>query len=154
MAMTQFKRCKLAVLVLAGASLGLGGCGTDVQFDAPVLEAVGINLTAKQKDEDIPERAGIVIPPSTENLPKPGEQQTAAANRQEAWPEDPDQIKARKEAEAEKAREEYCREGDWSSDAGIEEFEKNMGRKQRCQSKLGKALSEAVGGGEATAAEQ
>lgn len=123
----------------------LSGCaGTDVQIDAPILEAAGINLTSKPTPEpDLEENPPLVVPPSTESLPEPGERKTAAAEEQ--WPEDPDVIAKRKAEKAEKEREEYCEHGDWSGDAGIEEFNKNMGREQRCPSKLGKALSEALG---------
>lgn len=124
----------------------LSGCaGTDVQVDAPILEAAGINLTSKPTPEpDLEENPPLVVPPSTESLPKPGERKTAAAEEQ--WPDDPDMTAKRKAEKAEKEREEYCEHGDWSGDAGIDEFNKNMGKEQRCPSKLGKALSETLGG--------
>ncbi|RIA47384.1 hypothetical protein BXY53_2462 [Dichotomicrobium thermohalophilum] len=128
----------------------LSGCaGTDVQIDAPILEAAGVNLTSKPPPEpDLEEKPPLVVPPTTEKLPEPGERQVATAEEQ--WPEDPDLIAKRKAEQAEKERERYCREGDWSDDAGIEEFRKNMGQEQRCRSQLGKALSEALGGGSAS----
>lgn len=124
----------------------LSGCaGTDVQVDAPILEAAGINLTSKPTPEpDLEENPPLVVPPATESLPEPGERRTAAAEEQ--WPEDPDVIAERKAEKAEKEREEYCREGDWSGEGGIEEFDKATGRQQKCPSQLGKAISEAVGG--------
>lgn len=132
-------------------ALTLGGCGgaggVDVQVDAPILNAVGLNLGGKAKQEDdLPERQGLVMPPSTSAaLPQPGERSAATQN----WPADPDLArKSKAEAEA-AAREKYCREGDWSSKAGINEFEKNVGREARCSSKLGDALSKSLGGGEA-----
>lgn len=141
---------KLAIAALLGAALGVGGCnGTDVEINAPILEAAGINLTSKKVEEDVPERTGLVVPPSTEKLPAPGEQQVAAAGQQR-WPQDPDKIKAQKEKEQVEAEEKYCREGDWSEKASITEFNKNIGAEPRCPSKLGKAISKQVGGGEAT----
>lgn len=135
----------VAAIGLAGL---LAGCaGTDVQIDAPILEAAGINLTSKPPPEpDLAENPPLVVPPETKELPKPGERKVAEANSDEAWPEDPDVIAKRKAKEAEKKREEYCREGDWSGEGGIEEFRKTIDREQRCPSKLGKALSEVLGG--------
>lgn len=141
----------VAALGLAGA---VSGCaGTDVQIDAPILEAAGINLVSKPPPEpDLEEKPPLVVPPDTNKLPKPGERQVAAAEEQ--WPEDPDIIAKNKAEKAEAERERYCEEGDWSGDAGIEEFDKNMGRQQRCPSQLGKTLSEALGGGEAEPASE
>jgi hypothetical protein len=142
----------LASVMVAG--LALGGCetgGLDLQVDAPVLDAVGLNLSSKPKKEtDLPERPGLVMPPSNAamTLPEPGER--TSANSQN-WPADPDLLKKQKEEEETAAREKYCREGDWSGKGGITEFEKNTGRQARCSSKIGDAISKSVGGGAATA---
>jgi hypothetical protein len=105
---------KIGLAVLAGTPFVLGGCnGADVYFDAPILEAAGINLNVKKNDEeDVPKRAGIVIPPSTDKLPEPGTR-TAAAGEQN-WPQDPDKLKKNKEEQEAAAHEKYCREGDWA----------------------------------------
>lgn len=141
----------VAALGLAGA---LAGCaGADVQIDAPILEAAGINLVSKPPPEpDLEENPPLVVPPSTEKLPEPGERRVATAEEQ--WPEDPDIIAKNKAEKAEAERERYCREGNWSDDGGIEEFRKTLGQEQRCPSQLGKALSEALGGGEAKQASE
>jgi hypothetical protein len=137
------------VLAAMAGALVLGSCaGTDVIIDAPILNAVGVNLSSKPKDEDVPERQGLVMPPSTTAaLPQPGERSPANAQN---WPADPDQLKQQKAEADTAAREKYCREGDWSGKAGIGEFEKNVGREARCPSKLGDALSKTIGGGPAT----
>ncbi len=113
----------------------LSGCaGTDVEINAPILEAAGINLMGKKKEEpDLPDRPGIVVPPTT-NLPEPGPRQVAAAPN-EAWPQDSDQIRKAKDLEAERQAEEYCRQGDWSGRGGIDEFNKSTGAAQRCRAK-------------------
>jgi hypothetical protein len=139
------------ILAAAIAGLALGGCGAngvDVEVNAPILNAVGLNLSSKPKaEEDLPERTGLVMPPSTASLPQPGERTAATQN----WPVDPDlQRKQKADAEA-AAREKYCREGEWGDKANIEEFEKNAGRQERCGSKFGEAVSKALGGGPATA---
>lgn len=132
----------------------LAACaGTDVQINAPILEAAGIQLSSKPPPEpNLEKRPPLVVPPSTEKLPEPGEK--TAAVQPEVWPDDPD-IRAKKLAEQKEAEHErYCREGDWSKDADIDEFNKNIGRYTRCQTKLGKALSEGLSGKKAPAESQ
>jgi len=128
-------------------ALALGGCGAggmDLQVDAPVLDAVGLNLSTKPKnEEDLPERPGLVMPPSTAALPQPGER---AANASQNWPADPDQQAKQKAQLDAEAKEKYCREGDWSGKGGITEFEKATDRQARCPSKIGEALSKTMGG--------
>jgi hypothetical protein len=131
--------------------MALSGCGVggvDLEIDAPVLNAVGLNLSSKPKnEEDLPERPTLVMPPAAAaaTLPQPGERTAATQN----WPVDPDQEKKKKAEVDAAAREKYCREGDWSNKGGITEFEKNTGREARCPSKLGESLSKSIGGGEA-----
>ena len=141
-----------AIAALLGGSVALGGCGAGdigVEVNAPILNAVGLDLGGKKKDDDdLPERPGLVVPPSTQALPPPGERSAAASAQN--WPDDPDKRKKRDAEEKAAAEEKYCREGRWDNKAGIGEFEKNVGREQRCASKLGKALSKSLGGGEAT----
>lgn len=142
-----------ALIAVLAAALPFGGCGlngTDVEINAPILNAVGVNLSSKPKsEEDLPDRPGLVMPPpgATGRLPQPGER-TAAA--QQNWPADPDQTKKQKAEADAAAREKYCRDGDWSGKGGISEYEKNVGNEARCPSKLGEAISKSLGGGPAT----
>jgi hypothetical protein len=138
-------RCAVLPGVL---SLGIAGCGGgDIYYDVPALEAVGINLNEKEPDADVPERAGIVLPPSTDKLPEPGQTKTASAPAQN-WPVDPEVEKKRKEEADAAAREEYCKNGKWEG-GNIDEFQKNVGEEQRCQSGLMGSISKALGGGAA-----
>lgn len=137
----------LGATALAG-SLMLGGCGAaggvDLQIDAPILNAVGLNLAGKQKDEeDLPERPGLVVPPSTASLPEPG-QRTGTAT--ESWPVDADQQKKDAAVAKAEAREKYCAGENWDKNDDIGEFNKATGREQRCPSKLGEALNKSFGG--------
>jgi hypothetical protein len=127
---------------LTGGLLSLGGCGiADVQFDAPVLDAVGINLNSKKADDaDVPERPALVLPPSTDRLPAPGERTAAQQN----WPQDPDQLKKQKQAKAAEDREKYCVEGQWKKKGDIDEFNKDTGVTPRCPSKLGETVNKAI----------
>ena len=141
----------LAIAALLGGALTLAGCaGTDVEFNAPILEAAGINLVSKKKDEEnLPDRPGLVLPPSTDKLPEPGTK-TAAAAVDQSWPQDADKLKARNAAEAAAAREKYCREGKWDANGTVTDFNQNTGVEERCPSKLGEAISKSLGGGPAS----
>jgi hypothetical protein len=137
----------IGATALAG-SLMLGGCGSaggvDLQIDAPILNAVGLNLAGKQADEeDLPERPGLVVPPSTASLPEPGSHTGPAA---QSWPVDADQEKKSAAEAKAAARERYCAGEDWGKNNNIDEFDKATGKEQRCPSKLGKALSKSFGG--------
>lgn len=139
-----------AFAAAAALCLALGGCGAaggiDLDIDAPALDAIGLNLSSKPKqEEDLPERPGLVMPPSSAavaTLPQPGER-TAAIGSQN-WPVDPDQQKKQKAEADVAAREKYCREGDWSGKGGITEFDKNVGREARCPSKLGETINKNI----------
>jgi hypothetical protein len=154
--MSLFETClrRGAVIAAMCAGVSLGGCGAggvDLQIDAPVLDAVGLNLSSKPKvDQDLPERPGLVMPPAAAagRLPPPGDR---AASGTQNWPTDPDQTKKQKAEADAAAREKYCREGDWSNKGGISEFDKNTGREARCPSKIGEAITKSFGGGEAAA---
>lgn len=140
-----------AIAALLGGAMALSGCadGVGVEIDAPILNAVGVDLGGKKKDDaDLPERTGLIVPPSTESLPPPGTQTAASAKQN--WPNDPDKTKKRAAEEKAAAEEKYCREGNWDSKANIDEFNKNIGVEPRCSSKLGTALSKSLGGGPAT----
>lgn len=145
--MDKFLRNTAIAALLLGGSMALSGCadgGVGVELDAPILNAVGLDLGGKKKeDADLPERTGLIVPPSTEALPAPGTQTAAAAQN---WPNDPDKRKKRDTEEKAAAEEKYCREGNWDNKANISEFNKNIGVEQRCQSQLGKALNKSFGG--------
>lgn len=143
-------RSMTGVAVLASAFV-LSGCGSnggiDIEFDAPVLNAVGLNLNSKKKQEaDLPERQGLVAPPSTATLPPPGDGEQQGSASAQNWPDDPD-LKKKAQVDAKvAAREKYCAEGDWSGKGGISEYEKATGREQRCPSALGESLNKSFGG--------
>jgi hypothetical protein len=137
-----------AMVVLLGGALALSGCGgVGLDVDAPILEAAGISLTSKKPDdENLPERTALVLPPSTDKLPEPGQHGAAA---DQSWPQDPDKIKKQKAEQAAAAEQEYCQEGKWTDKSNITEFEKDTGTRARCPSKLGKAISKSLGGASA-----
>ena len=128
----------LKAAVALAAILGLSACdGIDsVEVNAPLLDAVGLNLTGKPKPEpDLPDRAPLVVPPTAEKLPEPGERpvQVAAAANGEQWPQDPDLMRKEAEERAAAERREYCKNGNWSKNANIDDFRRNSGIEARCR---------------------
>lgn len=135
--------CKTLASVIASAAMAVmvSGCGgdsgIDMEINAPILEAVGVNIMGGKKPEpDLPERAPLVLPPRKDgSLPAPGQgspQQVATANGK-SWPTDPEDRKKSEAARLEALRMEYCQKGDWSSKSNIDEFRKNTGQEPRCR---------------------
>jgi hypothetical protein len=91
----------------AGLALGVAGCGTDdIQFNGGIFDAVGLNDTKKSGDPKLAERAPLVVPPSLERLPAPGE---APQPAQIADIKDPDAQKKLSQVELEAKQAEYCK---------------------------------------------
>jgi len=93
--------------VAACAALFAAGCSMDdVQFNGGLFNAVGLGDGAKkQREPQVAERAPLVVPPSLDRLPTPGE---VPVQPQIAGINDPDVAKKKSRAELEKAQEEYC----------------------------------------------
>ncbi len=128
---------KVAAAIVIGFSLSACDGIDGVEVNAPLLDAVGVNLTGKPKPEpNLPDRPPLVVPPNAQALPEPGERpvQVASANGQQ-WPQDPDQMKKEEAARAEAEKEAYCRSGNWSQNANIDDFKKNTGLEARCRPK-------------------
>jgi len=77
----------------------------DVQLNGGIFDAVGLNDTKKSGDPKIAERAPLVVPPSLDRLPTPGE---APPPTQIAGITDPDAAKQKSREELEKQQAEYC----------------------------------------------
>jgi hypothetical protein len=91
----------------AGLALGVAGCGTDdIQFNGGIFDAVGLNDTKKSGDPKLAERAPLVVPPSLERLPAPGE---APQPAQIADIKDPDAQKKLSQVDLEAKQAEYCK---------------------------------------------
>ena len=88
--------------IAAGLALGVAGCGTDdIQFNGGIFDAVGLNDAKKTSDPKLAERAPLVVPPSLDRLPAPGE---APQPTQIADIKDPDAEKHKSREEMEKAQ--------------------------------------------------
>jgi hypothetical protein len=77
----------------------------DVQFNGGIFDAVGLNDAKPKGDPKIAERAPLVVPPSLDRLPAPGE---APAPTQIADIKDPDAQKQKSREELEKQQAEFC----------------------------------------------
>ncbi len=88
-------------------ALGMAGCGSDdIQLNGGIFDAIGLNDAKPKGDPKIAERAPLVVPPSLDRLPPPGEAQAAP---QIADIKDPDAEKAISRAELEAKQAEFCR---------------------------------------------
>jgi hypothetical protein len=101
-------RSVLPVLA-ACLTLGIAGCGSDdIAFNGGIFDAVGLSDAGKAKtgDPKMAERAPLVVPPSLDRLPPPGE---AAPSSQIADIKDPDEEKKLSQAELQAKQDEYCK---------------------------------------------
>jgi hypothetical protein len=137
----MFKTRKCFVSVTAAVALGAlcAACGlgdTDVEVNAPLLSAAGLNvketLMGKPAPEpNLQERAPLVMPPPNAPLPVPGQSQAAAHPQ---WPADSDEARKQAAKDAAAKRDDYCKNGDWKDGKGnIEKFDKNLGKEDRCR---------------------
>ncbi len=91
-------------------ALGVAGCSSDdIQFNGGIFDAVGLSDSAKAKSGDakVAERPGLVVPPSLDRLPAPGE--AAPESAQVAAIKDPDAQKKLTQEELQRKQDEYCR---------------------------------------------
>lgn len=89
----------------------LGGCADGgVELQGGVFDALGVSSNAlsskKAGDVTVAERQSLVIPPSTDRLPVPGEDGSVAAST--ALPIDPEARKVMSAAEADRRQKEVC----------------------------------------------
>ena len=90
-----------------------GGCSMDdVQFNGGLFDMAGLSDSAKAKlksgDPQVAERAPLVVPPSLQRLPQPGEP-AQAPDQQLAAIQDPDAVKKASKEELERKQAEYCK---------------------------------------------
>jgi hypothetical protein len=99
-------RLVLPLIAACAAAFLAAGCSMDdVQLNGGVFDAMGLNDTKKSGDPKLAERAPLVVPPSLDRLPAPGE---APPPSQIAGINDPDAAKQKSREELEKQQAEYC----------------------------------------------
>ncbi|MDX2307514.1 MAG: hypothetical protein NW216_04680 [Hyphomicrobium sp.] len=97
-------------LLAAAVSAGLGACSMDdVAFNGGVFDAMGLNSTTKKSEPQMVQRGPLVVPPTLERLPQPGEQVEAQAADVTTLLDDPDRKASINQAEMERQQAEYCK---------------------------------------------
>ncbi len=152
---TSHKSLKgLAAALTFGALLAACG-GVDMDVNAPILNAAGLNVKEALMGKpvpspNLPERPPLVLPPPNAALPVPGQGTQTAINNQQ-WPKDPEDAKKKAAKEAAAKKEDYCKNGDWSGDHGnIDTFNKNANQDTRCRPTW---MSRILGNGESQKSE-
>ncbi len=107
--------------VITGAAL-LGGCADGVEINSPLLNSLGVATGAlgKQEEPKLQPRAPLVMPPTTQRLPEPGQPAAAAAVGPAAdpsWPKDKEQERIASASQKKRAQQQYCRDGNWKERA-------------------------------------
>ena len=95
------------------SALWLCGCGGDagVDLNGKVFDLIGVSPAAqavKNTEPKVAERAPLVMPPNSSQLPAPGSG-VAPPIAQAAWPDDPDQRKRTVMQERDRLHNAYCR---------------------------------------------
>ena len=106
---TGMTRCLQAAGL--GAALMLSGCADGVELNGKVFDMMGISPAAQEanrREPKLAERTPLVVPPDTNRLPEPGSDRAQAAAAV-AWPDDPEQRKAREAQERQRLHMAYCR---------------------------------------------
>jgi len=93
-------------LVVAGCSMG------DVQFNGGLFDMVGLSDSAKAKtnsgDPKLAARAPLVVPPTLDHLPPPGDETASIPDPKLAAIHDPDVAKVKSQAELQRQQAAYC----------------------------------------------
>ena len=108
----------LSLLAACFLALALGGCG-GIEFQGKAFDYIGLSDVGKQQEDvRMTERAPLLVPPNTRNLPPPGSPAVTRAD----WPADTDKERKRlaalrkaeeeKKAAAARARQSLCRQAE------------------------------------------
>lgn len=125
------------VLAIGAAVSMLAACAADdVQLNGKIFDAMGVSSKSQSEakiEPKVPQRAPLVIPPTTASLPAPGSGTAvvAAAPQDQAWPTDPDQQQQAALAAKQAEQKEFCEEGRLSGN--IDDFDETRKSKySRC----------------------
>jgi hypothetical protein len=104
----SFARCLTGAAV--GSAMLLAGCAdAGVDLNGKVFDVMGISPSAqaaRRYEPQVAERAPLVMPPDSNNLPQPGSGQAPVA--QVSWPDDPEARKLREAEERQRLHAAYC----------------------------------------------
>ncbi len=102
-------RGSLSTGLLALGLLALAGCAPgDVEFNGKIFETMGLGQTKTGSVPKVPERAPLIVPPSLQRLPQPGEVPPQAADAN--FPVDPERSSDQKQQQLAAAQTAYCKE--------------------------------------------
>lgn len=134
---TRFFGSATRLLVVAGAAAALAACSSDdVQLNGKIFDAMGVSSKSQAEakvEPKVPQRAPLVIPPTTASLPAPGSGAAvvAASPEDQAWPTDPDQQQQAALAAKQQQQKEFCEEGKLTGN--IDDFdEERKSKYTRC----------------------
>jgi hypothetical protein len=105
---TSFERW-LAGTAMTSALL-LSGCADGIELNGKIFDWMGVSPAAQEArryEPKLAERAPLVVPPNANRLPEPGSE-TAPDPSLAAWPDDPEQRKAREAQERDRLHQAYC----------------------------------------------
>jgi len=94
---------------MIASTLLLAGCSDGVALNGKIFDWMGVSpaaQAARKREPKLAERAPLVMPPSSNRLPAPG---SGAEPTNIAFPDDPEQRKAREAKERERLHMAYCR---------------------------------------------
>lgn len=103
------RSCVVAVAMAFAAVAG--GCSAgDVELNGSIFDKLGVgsNSQTANRDPKVPERQGLVLPPSLDRLPAPGSGAADSAALAESMPVDPEQKRLAVAGQAEKNHRAYC----------------------------------------------
>ncbi len=94
---------------MVASTLLLSGCADGIDLNGKVFDWMGVSKAAQDERRTEPklaERAPLVMPPNSNRLPEPG---SGIEPTNIAFPDDPEQRKAREAKERERLHMAYCR---------------------------------------------
>ena len=102
-----------SMAVIALAAIVVTGCGgiDGVDLQGGVFDALGVSSSSSQRklaDAKVDARPGLVLPPSADRLPPPGEGKAEAVPQDPQWPTDPQDRRAQARGDLERRHKEYC----------------------------------------------
>ena len=102
-------RCAARIALVPLVLLVAGCSGDDIAFEGKVFDLVGLNNpTQRSAEPKLRERAPLVVPPSLDRLPEPG-QGGDSLSADLASLNDPDKVAKESRADLERQQAEYCK---------------------------------------------
>ncbi|MFY0613297.1 MAG: hypothetical protein JXQ99_17325 [Hyphomicrobiaceae bacterium] len=120
--MGQFAARLRTLAAVTTAGLLVAACsGYDVELKGGVFDALGVNdINASRKEPKMANRQGLVVPPSTASLPKPGAPpQTVIASNGEPFPVNPEDAKKQRRDDVIRKHNAFCEKAQQRYDSGI-----------------------------------